>query len=105
MTRNRNRLEEMMRLQIGLRSLSEAIVFDGTQQILGRAGYSVSVEFDPDLPAWALDRARAGEVVILPNASGDRVRALVQPDPYADTFLSAGRPVDARVLKQGSGPW
>src|SRR3546814_8948587 len=60
MTRNRNRLEEVMRLQIGLRSLSEAIVFDGTQQILGRAGYSVSIEFDPDLPSLALDRARAG---------------------------------------------
>src|SRR3546814_14935828 len=44
MTRNRNRLEEVMRLQIGLRSLSEAIVFDGTQQILGRAGYSVSID-------------------------------------------------------------
>ncbi len=98
LTLNRARLEQMMRLQIGLRSLSEAIVFDGTQQILGRAGYSVSVEFDPDLPAWALDRARAGEVVILPNDSGDRVRALVQLDPYEDTFLYAGRPVDPRVL-------
>lgn len=98
MTRNRNRLEEVMRLQIGLRSLSEAIVFDGTQQILGRAGYSVSIEFDPDLPSWALDRARAGEVVVLPNDSGDRVRALVQLDPFEDTFLYAGRPVDPKVL-------
>src|SRR5690606_25464000 len=35
---------------------------------------------------------------ILPNDSGDRVRALVQLDPYDDTFLYAGRPVDARVL-------
>jgi two-component system nitrogen regulation sensor histidine kinase NtrY len=98
MTLNRTRLEEVMRLQIGLRSLSEAIVFDGTQQILGRAGYSVSIEFDPDLPSWALDRARSGEVVILPNDSGDRVRALVQLDPYEDTFLYAGRPVDPKVL-------
>lgn len=95
---NRGRLEEVMQLQIGLRSLSEGIVFDSNQQILGRAGYSVTVEFDPDLPAWALDRARAGEVVILPNDSGDRVRALVQLDPYDDTFLYAGRPVDPRVL-------
>ena len=98
LTLNRSRLEEMMRLQISLRSLSEAIVFDGDQQMLGSAGYSVSIEFDPDLPAWALDRARAGEVVILPNDSGDRVRALVQLDPYDDTFLYAGRPVDPRVL-------
>lgn len=93
-----DRLEDMMQLQIGLRSLSEAIVFDANKQILGRAGFSVSVEFDPDLPTWALDRARAGEVVILPNDSGDRVRALVQLDPYEDTFLYAGRPVDKRVL-------
>src|SRR5690606_14202781 len=78
---NRPRLGEIMRLQISLRSLSEAIVFDSNQQILGRAGYSVSIEFDPALPSWALDRARAGEVVILPNDSGDRVRALVQLDP------------------------
>jgi two-component system nitrogen regulation sensor histidine kinase NtrY len=95
---NPNRLNEVMQLQTGLRSLSEAIVFDSNQQIVGRAGYSVSVEFDPDLPVWALDRARAGEVVILPNDSGDRVRALVQLDPYEDTFLYAGRPVDPRVL-------
>src|SRR5262249_28046661 len=44
------------------------------------------------------NRARQGQVVILPNASGDRVRALVQLDPTADTFLYVGRLVDPRVL-------
>ncbi len=95
---NHRRLDDIMHLQIGLRSLSEAIVFDGAQQLIGRAGYSVSIEFAPELPPWALDRARAGEVVILPNDSGDRVRALVQVDPFSDTFLYAGRPVDPRVI-------
>ncbi|MEX2009797.1 MAG: PAS domain-containing sensor histidine kinase, partial [Dongiaceae bacterium] len=95
---NRQRFEQTMRIQSTLRSLSEAVIIDRNRQIIARAGYSLVLEFDPELPDWALERARNGELVILANETEDRVRALVQLDPQADTFLYVGRLVDPRVL-------
>ncbi|MEX0697376.1 MAG: PAS domain-containing sensor histidine kinase [Dongiaceae bacterium] len=95
---NRQRFEQTMRMQSTLRSLSEAVIIDRNRQIIARAGYSLVLEFDPELPDWALERARNGELVILANETEDRVRALVQLDPQADTFLYVGRLIDPRVL-------
>jgi len=95
---NRQRFEQTMRLQSTLRSLSEAVIIDRNRQIIARAGYSLVLEFDPELPDWALQRARNGELVILASETEDRVRALVQLDPQADTFLYVGRLIDPRVL-------
>ncbi|WP_425449945.1 ATP-binding protein [Virgifigura deserti] len=95
---NRQRVEQVMELQSTLRSLTEAVIIDEERQILAHAGYSLMLEFDLDLPEWALDRARRGEVVVLPSDTEDRVRALVRLDDYADTFLYVGRVVDGRVL-------
>ena len=95
---NRQRFEQTMRMQSTLRSLSEAVIIDRNRQIIARAGYSLVLEFDPELPDWALQRARNGELVILASETEDRVRALVQLDPQADTFLYVGRLIDTRVL-------
>jgi two-component system nitrogen regulation sensor histidine kinase NtrY len=95
---NRGRIESLMEVQSLLRSLSEAVIITGNRQIIARAGYSLLLDFDPDLPDWALERARAGEVVLLPSDTEDRVRALVLLDPVADHFLYVGRLVDPRVL-------
>ena len=95
---NRQRIEQVMRLQSTLRSLDEAVIINGDGDILARAGYSLMLEFDPDLPSWAIDRARRDEVVVLSSDTDDRVRALVQIDKSADTFLYVGRVVDGRVL-------
>jgi two-component system nitrogen regulation sensor histidine kinase NtrY len=48
------------------------------------------------LPAWALDQASRGEVVVLTGDTEDRVRALVRLDGFIDAFLFVGRFVDAR---------
>lgn len=95
---DRQRFEELMRIHATLRGLNEALILTGDRQILAQAGYGLLLEFDLDLPDWALEQAREGEVVILPSATEDRVRALVHLDSFADAFLYVGRVVDSRVL-------
>ncbi len=92
------RLNQILAAQTALRGLSEAIIFDGHGNLLARSGFSFSMEFDADLPNWALERARTGEVVVLSSDTDDRVRALVQLDSLFDVFLYVGRSVDPRVL-------
>jgi len=92
------RFRQVLSTQAALRGLSEAIVFDGTTgQTLARSGFSFALTFEPVSPE-ALERARAGEVVVLVNDSDDRVRALVRLDRYVDSYLFVGRFVESRVL-------
>ncbi len=95
---NPARLNQIVAAQTALRGLTEAIVFDRHGNLLARSGFSFSLEFDADLPEWALERARTGEVVVLSSDTDDRVRALVQLDSLFDIFLYVGRSVDPRVL-------
>jgi two-component system nitrogen regulation sensor histidine kinase NtrY len=95
---NPTRLSQILSAQTALRGLTEAIIFDGHGNLLARSGFSFSMEFDADLPKWALERARNGEVVVLSSDTDDRVRALVQLDTLFDIFLYVGRSVDPRVL-------
>ncbi|HZH27020.1 MAG TPA: PAS domain-containing sensor histidine kinase [Azospirillaceae bacterium] len=90
-------LREVVMTQAAVRGLTEAVVFDGTERILARAGLTFLLDFDP-VPDDALVRARTGEVVIMTNESDDRVRALIRLDRYVDTFLFVGRLVEPRVL-------
>ncbi|MBX6320200.1 MAG: PAS domain-containing sensor histidine kinase [Rhodospirillaceae bacterium] len=95
---DRDRLERLLNLLSSLRSFSEAVVVDGQRRILARTGFTLAMEFDADLPDWAFQQAREGDVVILPSSLEDRVRALVQLDDASDTFLYVGRLVDPRVI-------
>ena len=95
---NPSRLNQILSAQTALRGLTESIIFDGHGNLLARSGFSFSMEFDADLPRWALERARNGEVVVLSSDLDDRVRALVQLDSIFDVFLYVGRSVDPRVL-------
>ncbi len=101
---NPERLAEIINTQSELRSLPEVIVFSGRGQVYARTGLTLSLAFEV-LPAWAVGRARDGELVTfspdeneIHGAAGDRVRALVLLDPIADVFLLVGRFVDARVV-------
>jgi two-component system, NtrC family, nitrogen regulation sensor histidine kinase NtrY len=95
---DRAQMEQILTIHSQLRELSEAAIIDGHGQILANANYNILLAFDLDLQPWAFDQARAGQVVVLPSSTGDRVRALVQFDQSADTFLYIGRLVDATAL-------
>lgn len=88
---------EVVVTQAALRGLTEALVFDGTDRVLARAGLTFILDFDP-IPDDAVQRARAGEVVLMTGESEDRVRALIRLDRFVDTYLFIGRIVEPRVL-------
>jgi two-component system, NtrC family, nitrogen regulation sensor histidine kinase NtrY len=89
--------QRLLDAQAVIRSLTEAIVFQSDGAILARTGLSFGLEMER-LPAWALEQASQGEVVVLTGDTEDRVRALVRLDNFIDAFLFVGRFVDARVL-------
>ncbi|MEA2780943.1 MAG: two-component system, NtrC family, nitrogen regulation sensor histidine kinase NtrY [Rhodospirillaceae bacterium] len=98
LTINRKRFEQVLSVHAALRQLNEAAIIDGRRDILVNASFNIVLAFALDLPDWAFNQARQGQVVVLPNATGDRVRALVRLDPSSDTFLYIGRLVDPKVL-------
>jgi two-component system nitrogen regulation sensor histidine kinase NtrY len=91
------RLTQVVDAQAELRSLSEALVFDGQGRILARTGLSFALELQP-VPDWALQQARSGDVAILTSNNDDRVRALIRLTNFGDAFLYVGRYVDPTVL-------
>jgi len=95
---NPQQFSRVLDKQVGMRSLTEAVVFDGQGRVIGRAGYSLLLEFDPQIPDWAIQQARAGEVVILTAEADNRVRALLRLDGFNNAYLYVGRLVDPRVL-------
>jgi two-component system nitrogen regulation sensor histidine kinase NtrY len=95
---SREEFEQELGVQSTLRGLDEAVVLNSDREVVARAGYSLLMEFDAPPPDWAMARARDGEVAILPSDTGDRVRALVRLDPFADSYLFVGRLIDPRVL-------
>jgi two-component system nitrogen regulation sensor histidine kinase NtrY len=94
---NPQRFNEVVRAQAALRSLSEAIVFDGQGHLLARTGFSFALELQPP-PDWAIASARSGDVAVMTNDNDDRVRALVRLDRYGDVYLYAGRFIDPTVI-------
>jgi len=94
-----NRLNAFLRRQTLERGLSEAVIFNQKGTVIGRAGFTFSLRSE-DVPMWALDKARRGEVALLTSGNDDRVRALMRLDVLApgETFLYIGRFVDANVI-------
>ena len=90
-------LNQAVNLQARLRGLTEAIVFDGTGRVVARSGLTYALEFET-IDRVLMEKARAGEVPIWVNNSGDRVRALVRLDNFLDAYLYVGRFVDSTVL-------
>jgi two-component system nitrogen regulation sensor histidine kinase NtrY len=89
--------EKFVQTQSVLRNLSEVVIFETSGNVLIEAGLSIG--FDPsEVPDFALDRAKDGEVVILTSPEDDRVRALVRLTAFPDSFLFVGRMVEANVL-------
>jgi len=82
--------------QAGVRGLSEAVVFDSRRQVLARSALAFSIELGVNqIPLWAIERARSGEVAVLTSENDQRVRALVMlPGYFGETYLFVGRFVE-----------
>ncbi|WP_239451514.1 sensor histidine kinase NtrY-like [Elioraea rosea] len=89
----------LLERQIVFRGLTEAVVFNAANgRLVATAGLLVP-PVGENLPAWAMEYARSGEVALLRPAPGqDRVRALVSLDIPGPLMLLVGRPVDPDVL-------
>ncbi|HWT10047.1 MAG TPA: PAS domain-containing sensor histidine kinase [Roseomonas sp.] len=83
-----------------IRGLTESLVVEPTLgQVIASAGLTTGAVVDVP-PSWAMESARAGEVVVLPSESGEgRVRALVQLNIAPGLMLMISRPVDPVVLE------
>ncbi|MEM7044409.1 MAG: PAS domain-containing sensor histidine kinase [Pseudomonadota bacterium] len=92
------RFQQMFDAQAALRSLTEAIIFDGKGRLIARTGLSFGLEMETLPGPDQLAEANAGRAVILTNDTEDRVRALVALGSFDDTFLYVGRFVDSKVL-------
>lgn len=91
------RLQQLLDAQAALRALGEAVIFDASGAIVARSGLSFT--FEPSqIPLPRLERADAGEVVVLTAGADDRVRALLRLQGLGSLYLVAGRFVDPQVL-------
>ncbi len=83
-----------------IRGLTESLVVEPTLgQVVASAGLTTGSVIDAP-PSWALEQARAGEVVVLPGEGGEgRVRAMVQLNIPPGLLLVISRPVDPGVLE------
>jgi two-component system nitrogen regulation sensor histidine kinase NtrY len=96
---NNTVFERVVSGQAALRNLFEAVVFNGSGEVLARANFGVGLGIDR-LPMSALQEADTGEVVILTGGADDRVRALVRLERFFDTYLYVSRFIDPQVVAQ-----
>ena len=97
LVRNPNQLNEYISNQTALRNLSEAVIIDGTGQILAKSQFAFALTFsrvDDELVA----RARDGDVVIITSKENNKLQAIVKLNGFVDAYLLAGRFIDADVL-------
>ena len=95
---NQEALGRVMKTQLFVRNLSEAMVIDGSGRILAESGFTFSMAFEP-IAQPLLDKADQGEVVLITDDSDDRVRAIVKLNNLLDSYLFVGRMVDSTVLR------
>lgn len=100
LNRSPQRFSGFVASQAAIRGLTEAIVFEGQGRVLARSGLAFSIESGLDqIPYWAYEKARSGEVAVLTSDDDDRVRALVRLQGfYNETYLYVGRFVDPKVI-------
>lgn len=90
--------DQLLANQADLRSLSEAVVVDGTGRVLARSPFSLTLELE--LVPWeVIEKAAKGQVVVLTDNRDDRVRAAVKLRSFVDAYLLVGRFIDPGVLE------
>jgi two-component system nitrogen regulation sensor histidine kinase NtrY len=89
---------EVLGAQTALRGLTEAEIYDATSgQVMASAGLFGGLGVEPP-PAWAMEQARTGDVVVLNTGDATRVRALIELNAQPPLVLMIGRPVDPQIL-------
>ena len=91
-------MDRYLNNQAVLRNLSEAIIFDGTGEVLAKSRFAFSVTFTNLRSDW-VDRAREGEIVLLRSDDTNKLRAVVKLTSYVDAYLFVGRFIDRSVLE------
>jgi len=79
------------------RGLKEAYLIDGAGALATRGERSYLFDFEQPTPA-EIDRARAGETVLIQDWASNEFRALVHLDAFADRYLYVSRTVDGSIL-------
>ena len=93
-----NLLNQYLTNQTALRNLSEAIILDGTGQVVAQSRFAFAVTFTSIGGDW-LAKARNGEVVILRGDETNKLRAAVKLNSFVDAYLFVGRVIDRSVLE------
>lgn len=83
--------------QAALRNMADAIIFDGTGQVLAKSQFAFAITFANLESSW-VEKARKGEVVILRADETNKLRAVVKLNSYVDAYLLVGRFIDSKVL-------
>ncbi|MEK9759395.1 MAG: PAS domain-containing sensor histidine kinase [Candidatus Puniceispirillum sp.] len=84
--------------QAALRNFSDAIIVDGSGQVLAKSRFAFAVTFANLESSW-VEKAQNGEVVILRADETNKLRAVVKLSSYVDAYLLVGRFIDAKVLE------
>jgi two-component system, NtrC family, nitrogen regulation sensor histidine kinase NtrY len=79
------------------RGLKEAYLIDGAGSLMTRGERSYLFDFEQPTPE-ELQRARAGETVLIQDWANNEFRALVHLDAFADRYLYISRTVDGSIL-------
>ncbi|MFN3827455.1 MAG: ATP-binding protein [Micavibrio sp.] len=95
---NREAFERMMKTQLFMRNLSEAMVVDGSGKLIAEAGFTFTLSFET-IPQSLYDSADLGDVILVDNDDDERIRAFVKLNNYLDSYLFVGRMVDSAVLR------
>ena len=90
-------LEDYLNNQTLLRNLSEAVIVDGTGQILAKSQFAFALTFSNLDESW-IARARDGEVIIFNTGEGNKLRAAIKLNSFVDAYLLVGRFIDSNVL-------
>jgi two-component system, NtrC family, nitrogen regulation sensor histidine kinase NtrY len=97
--RNPALFEQLLGAQATFRSLSEAVVVDGSGRVFARAPLSLTLDLD-QVPLEVIDQANRTQVVVLSGEREDRVRAAIKLNRFVDAYLVIGRFLDPAVLGQ-----
>jgi two-component system, NtrC family, nitrogen regulation sensor histidine kinase NtrY len=94
---NPRNLARVITVQADTRSLTEAVVLNGSRGVIARSPLAFTI-INEGVSRKAMVQAASGQVVVLTNEDDDRLRALVRLDGLNNAFLYVGRFIDPQVL-------